>query len=231
MRHRSTSSPAACVAASRPSVQPRRALRRAGQPTPGVVPGPAGHGHHLVQYPALRPLVRGLERPGVPRGDLGTRRHRQPTLHALPRSPLRGHSYVRHGERFAGSFRESRRGAAGEDRARHPTVAVQTNQRIPLPGDRHGHPRRAGERLEARHRVHARVEGFIRNGKATGLARWPSAHSPSTPPGSPPPPSRSTCCAGPGCCSSTGRWPRPSRTRCVTGCCTPPPGSSPTPAN
>src|SRR5664280_2067057 len=88
---------------------PRRALRRAGQPTPGVVPGPAGHGHHLVQYPALRPLVRGPERPGVPRGDLGTRRHRQPTLHALPRSPLRGHSYVRHGERFAGSFRESRR--------------------------------------------------------------------------------------------------------------------------
>ncbi|MGE5762234.1 MAG: IS1380 family transposase [Gemmatimonadota bacterium] len=31
------------------------------------------------------------------------------------------------------------------------------------------------QRLEARHRVHARVEGFIRNGKATGLARWPSA--------------------------------------------------------
>src|SRR5512135_2534431 len=35
-------------------------------------------------------------------------------------------------------------GAAGEDRARHPTVAVGTTQRIPLPGDRHGHPRRAG---------------------------------------------------------------------------------------
>src|SRR5271166_1658078 len=29
-------------------------------------------------------------------------------------------------------------------------------------------------RLEARHRVHARVEGFIRCGKDTGLARWPS---------------------------------------------------------
>lgn len=28
--------------------------------------------------------------------------------------------------------------------------------------------------LEARHRVHARVEGFIRCGKDTGLARWPS---------------------------------------------------------
>jgi hypothetical protein len=30
------------------------------------------------------------------------------------------------------------------------------------------------QRLEARHRVHARVEGFIRCGKATGLAKWPS---------------------------------------------------------
>lgn len=30
------------------------------------------------------------------------------------------------------------------------------------------------QRLEARHRVHARVEGFIRCGKDTGLARWPS---------------------------------------------------------
>lgn len=31
------------------------------------------------------------------------------------------------------------------------------------------------QRLEARHRVHARVEGFIRCGKATGLGKWPSA--------------------------------------------------------
>jgi hypothetical protein len=30
------------------------------------------------------------------------------------------------------------------------------------------------QRIEARHRVHARVEGFIRAGKDTGLARWPS---------------------------------------------------------
>gem|GEM_PF-1466644 len=30
------------------------------------------------------------------------------------------------------------------------------------------------QRLEARHRVHARAEGFIRCGKATGLAKWPS---------------------------------------------------------
>jgi hypothetical protein len=31
------------------------------------------------------------------------------------------------------------------------------------------------QRLEARHRVHARVEGFIRCAKATGFAKWPSA--------------------------------------------------------
>lgn len=31
------------------------------------------------------------------------------------------------------------------------------------------------QRLEARHRVHARVEGFIRCGKDTGLGRWPSS--------------------------------------------------------
>lgn len=30
------------------------------------------------------------------------------------------------------------------------------------------------QRLEARHRVHARVEGFIRQAKDTGLASWPS---------------------------------------------------------
>jgi hypothetical protein len=29
------------------------------------------------------------------------------------------------------------------------------------------------QRFEARHRVHARVEGFIRCGKSTGLGRWP----------------------------------------------------------
>jgi hypothetical protein len=31
------------------------------------------------------------------------------------------------------------------------------------------------QRIEARHRVHARVEGFIRCGKATGLGKWPSS--------------------------------------------------------
>jgi hypothetical protein len=31
------------------------------------------------------------------------------------------------------------------------------------------------QRLEARHRAHARVEGFIRYAKATGLATWPSS--------------------------------------------------------
>jgi hypothetical protein len=30
------------------------------------------------------------------------------------------------------------------------------------------------QKLEARHRVHARVEGFIRRAKDTGLAKWPS---------------------------------------------------------
>src|SRR5574337_927455 len=34
------------------------------------------------------------------------------------------------------------------------------------------------QRLEARHRVHARVEGFIRCAKDTGLAKWPSASYP-----------------------------------------------------
>ena len=40
----------------------------------------------------------------------------------------------------------------------------------PRPATRGGQP----QRLEARHRVHARVEGFIRCAKDTGLARWPS---------------------------------------------------------
>jgi Transposase DDE domain group 1 len=31
------------------------------------------------------------------------------------------------------------------------------------------------QRIEARHRVHARVEGFIRCGKATGPGKWPSS--------------------------------------------------------
>jgi hypothetical protein len=31
------------------------------------------------------------------------------------------------------------------------------------------------QKLEARHRVHARVEGFIRRAKDTGLAKWPSS--------------------------------------------------------
>ncbi|MGF6884491.1 hypothetical protein ABIA39_005726 [Nocardia sp. GAS34] len=33
---------------------------------------------------------------------------------------------------------------------------------------------RVPQRLEVRHRVHARVEGCIRNAKATGFAKWPS---------------------------------------------------------
>ena len=61
------------------------------------------------------------------------------------------------------------------------------------------------QRLEARHRVHARVEGFIRCGKDTGLAQLALARrSRSTPPGSPRSPSPSTCCAGCGCCYLDG---------------------------
>ena len=83
------------------------------------------------------------------------------------------------------------------------------------------------QRLEARHRVHARVEGFIRCGKDTGLASWPShSFAINTAWVQPRSPSRSTCCAGCGCCCWTARWPRPNRRRCATGCCTPPPAWS-----
>jgi hypothetical protein len=50
----------------------------------------------------------------------GTRSRRQPTPVASPRSPLRGHSDVRHGERFAGSFRESCRSVALTTASAHP---------------------------------------------------------------------------------------------------------------
>ena len=46
----------------------------------------------------------------MPLVDLGTRRHRCLDFHARQCSPLRGHSYVRLGEHFAGTFRKSRRG-------------------------------------------------------------------------------------------------------------------------
>jgi hypothetical protein len=39
------------------------------------------------------------------RSDLGSRRHRQPTSHTCRGSPFRGHSYVMHQGRFAGTFR------------------------------------------------------------------------------------------------------------------------------
>jgi len=44
---------------------------------------------------------------GVPRGDLGTRRHRQPTLPACRGSPFRGHFYLMHRGRFANTLRDA----------------------------------------------------------------------------------------------------------------------------
>ena len=95
----------------------RRPHRRCGKPAPGIVARPPSHLHHLVEdhlhhlvEDLALVLLRGLHiRLGVPGGDLGTRRHRQPTLHASRRSPFRGHSYVRHRGCFAGTFRESSR--------------------------------------------------------------------------------------------------------------------------
>src|SRR6202011_3827530 len=87
----------------------RRPLGRCREPASGVVTRPAGHLDHLIQNLPLV-LLRSLHiRLGVPGGDLGTRRHRQPTFHASRRSPFRGHSYVRHRGCFAGTFRESSR--------------------------------------------------------------------------------------------------------------------------
>src|SRR5665647_2011183 len=74
-----------------------------------IVTRPTGHRHDLVENLALVLLAGPRIRLRVPGGDLGTRLHRQPISHAPTASPFRGHSYVRHGERFAGSFRESRR--------------------------------------------------------------------------------------------------------------------------
>jgi hypothetical protein len=88
---------------------PRRALRGDGAPAPGVIPRPPGHPHDLIKDPALIPLRSLHIRLRVPRRDLGSRIHRQLVFHAQQCSPLRGHSYVRHGQTFAGTFAESRR--------------------------------------------------------------------------------------------------------------------------
>ena len=87
----------------------RRPLGRCREPATSVITRPAGHLDHLIQNLPLV-LLRSLHiRLGVPGGDLGARRHRQPTFHASRRSPFRGHSYVRHRGCFAGTFRESSR--------------------------------------------------------------------------------------------------------------------------
>ena len=85
----------------------RRPPGRGRQPAPSIVTRPAGDLHHLIQNLTPVRLRRLHIRPGEPRGDLGTRRHRQPTLHAWRRSPFRGHSYVMHRGRFAGTFRDA----------------------------------------------------------------------------------------------------------------------------
>ena len=72
-------------------------------------PRPACHPHDLIKDPALAPRRSLHIRLGVPRRDLGSRIHRKLVFHTRQCSPLRGHSYVRHGETFAGTFRESRR--------------------------------------------------------------------------------------------------------------------------
>jgi hypothetical protein len=84
-----------------------RWLGCARQPAPGIVTRPAGDLHHLIQDFRLVRLRRLHIRLGELRGDFGTRRHRQPTSHAWRASPFRGHSYVMHQGRFAGTFRDA----------------------------------------------------------------------------------------------------------------------------
>ena len=60
----------------------RRPTGRSLQPAPSIVPRPVGDLHHLIQNLTLVRLRRLQIRLGELRGDLGTRRHRQPTLHA-----------------------------------------------------------------------------------------------------------------------------------------------------
>jgi len=66
--------------------------------------------------------------------------------------------------------------------------------------------------------------------KRPGWRRGRRRRGRSTPPGWPRSPSPATCCAGPGCCSSTAPSPSPNRRPCATGCSTSVPGSSNDPA-
>ena len=108
-RRRNTSATAASSRHRDPPTTPRRALRSDGEPASGVIPRPPGHPHNLIKDPALIPLRSPHIRLRVPRRDLGSSIHRKLVLHTQQCSPLRGHSYVRHGETFTGTFRESRR--------------------------------------------------------------------------------------------------------------------------
>jgi DDE family transposase len=74
--------------------------------------------------------------------------------------------------RLAG--RHAHPGAAGEDRARDAIVTVRADQRLPLPGHRDRHPGRTGAAARGPPPGARPGGGFIRCGKDTGLARWPS---------------------------------------------------------
>ena len=78
----------------------------------GEVRGTAGLNSESLEWrlveedkdPALIPLRSLHIRLGIPRRDLGSRIHRQLVFHTQQCSPLRGHSYVRHGKYFAGAL-------------------------------------------------------------------------------------------------------------------------------
>jgi hypothetical protein len=81
------------------------------------------------------------------------------------------------------------------------------------------------QRLEARHRVHARVEDRIRNAEDTGLAHLPSREYEIN----------TAWCVAVAIAAELLTWTqlltldgplaKPNRKRCATGCCTPPPAS------
>src|SRR5665811_2250120 len=115
---------------------PRNSGHPRDQTAARIVTRPTGHRHDLVENLALVLLAGPRIRLRIPGGDLGTRLHRQPISHAPTASPFRGHSYVRHGERFAGSFRESRRTLdyLGEDTTEEEAAAATVAEYLRLIG-------------------------------------------------------------------------------------------------
>ena len=105
---------------------------------PAVIARPMRRCHDL-RGPGPSPSCSPSRSRGVPAGDLGTRPHRQPTPHASPRSPFRGHAYLRHGRRFAGGVRKSpRRGSQWQHLAtvvdRTTTTAAQRLRQLARSG-------------------------------------------------------------------------------------------------